>query len=437
MSDLAEKKKPAARHEGESGAASHAPARAESVATRRAFMKALTLARLPISGCAGFIAFLFLANLWNFAVEGDWPKLRIRSAWPLYGVAKPKPAPWTFDAFLSGETQKAVSINLGRMSPVFPISVRAKNQLVFSLFGGSAAPGVVIGRNGQLYEQFYIDEFCARDGAFDSARLGAWSLTLHEIQESAQARGKSFVYLISPSKAARYPEDLPKSAACALRATAMPEKLAPYRAALDEAHVSYVDGPALIAAEKPKQPIPLFPRGGTHWNSVGGALAMREATRALPASPVGVLAFASAPAPEALGTDRDLLDLLNLLSPDAHYPTAAVGRAGEKGDCARPPRLLALGGSFLHEVLAAATLAPCPPQIDYWFYMRTEDNSVELGHYRRAPGDASNGERLPATTEELDENLAGADFILLEENESSIATTKQVGHLAEALRRLP
>jgi len=420
------------KDQAELGTASPAPVPA---ARAIALLKALTPARLPIFGCAGFVAFLFLANLWNFAVERDWPKLRLRSAWPLYGVAKPKPAPWTLDAFLSGETQKAVSANLGRMSPVFPISVRAKNQFVYSLFGGSAAPGVAIGRNGQLYEQFYIDEYCARDGAFDPSRLNAWSATLRAIQEMAQARGKSFVYLISPSKAARYPEDLPRSAPCAARAA--PEKLTPYRSALERAGVRYVDGPALIAAEKPKREIPLFPRGGTHWNSVGGALAMRDATRALPASPVGVLEFTSAPAPEALGTDRDLLDLLNLLWPDAHYPTAAIGRAGEKGDCARAPRLLALGGSFLHEVLAAATLAPCPPQIDYWFYMRTEDNNIELGHYRRAPGDASNGERLPATREELDENLAGADVILLEENESSIATTKQVGHLVEALRRLP
>ncbi len=413
------------------GTASPAPA-----SFARAFLKSLTFARLPIFGCAGFIAFLFLANLWNFAVERDWPKLRIRSAWPLAGVAKPKPAPWTLDAFLSGETQKAVSTNLGRMSPVFPISVRAKNQLVFSLFGGSAAPGVLIGRNGQLYEDIYIDEFCARDGGFDPSRLRAWASTLRDIQEMAQARGKSFVYLISPSKAARYPEDLPKFASCASRATSMPDKLAPYRAALDESHVRYVDGPALIDAEKSRQPIALFPRGGSHWNSVGGALAMRELTRAPPTSPVGVLDFISAPAPEALGTDRDLLDLLNLLWPDASYPTAAIGRAGEKGDCARPPRLLALGGSFLHQVLAAATLAPCPPQIDYWFYMRTADNGIELGHYRRPPGDASNGERLAATSEELDENLAGADFVLLEENEAGVATTKQIGHLAEALRRL-
>ena len=114
----------------------------------------------PIYGCAGFIAFLFMANIWNFAVERDWPHLRIRSASPLAGVAKLKPAPWSIDAFLSGETQRAVSMNLGRLSPVFPISVRAKNQLIFSLFNKSAASGVVIGRHNQLYEQYYIDEFC-------------------------------------------------------------------------------------------------------------------------------------------------------------------------------------------------------------------------------------------------------------------------------------
>lgn len=393
-------------------------------------------ARLPIFGCAGFILFLFLANLWNFAVARDWPKLRIRSASPLAGVAKPKPIPWTLDAFLAGETQKAASINLGRESPVFPIAVRAKNQLVYSLFGQSAAPGVVVGRNDQLYEQFYIDEFCARGGAPDLTRVDEWTSTLSGIQQAAEARGKSFVYVVSPSKAARYPEDLPLSVPCAARAATTPDKLAPYLAALAKASVRHVDGAGLISAERPHYAIPLFPRGGTHWNSVGGALAFREATRVLPASPLGALDFAYAPAPQAMGTDRDLLDLLNLLWPDAHYPTAAIGRAGQAGDCARTPRLLAMGGSFLHQILAAATLAPCPPQIDYWFYMRMEDNRVELGHYRRAPGDASNGERLSAALEELDENLAGADFILLEENESNIATMKQVGHLADAISRL-
>ena len=69
------------RHRSEKLARRRArPRRAESVVHDAPFMKSLTLARLPIFACAGFIGFLFLANLWNFAVERDWPKLRIRSA---------------------------------------------------------------------------------------------------------------------------------------------------------------------------------------------------------------------------------------------------------------------------------------------------------------------------------------------------------------------
>jgi len=390
--------------------------------------------RLPIFACAGFVAFLFLANLWNFAVERDWPKLRIRSAHPLFGVAKPKPAPWTLDAFLSGETQKAVSANLGRSLPVFPISVRARNQLVFTLFGSSGAPGVVVGRNAQLYEQFYIDEFCKRGVTPNLARIDEWATTIREIQDAAEAAGKRFLYVISPSKAARYPEDLPRSASCASRASNMPDKLAPYLSALRERGAHFVDGADFISQKRGDYPVPLFPRGGTHWNSLGAALTLREMTRVVP-SPIGDFEFDWSVAPEAVGTDRDLVELMNLLWPDVTYPTTIITRAGAPATCARPPRLLAMGGSFVHEILAASTQAPCPPQVDYWFYMRTEENGVELGHFRRAPGDPSNGERQSAEASALDENLRGADLIVLEENESSIATMKQIGHLREAWRR--
>jgi alginate O-acetyltransferase complex protein AlgJ len=393
-----------------------------------------SFARLPVFACAGLIAFLFLTNLWNFAVERDWPKLRIRSASPLAGVAKPKPAPWTLDAFLSGETQKAVSGNLGRSMPVFPISVRAKNQLIYSLFGDSAAPGVAIGRHGQLYEQNYIDEFCRRDSAPDEARIAHWAETIRETETRIEAMGKSFVYLISPSKAARYPEDLPLNAPCAARAGSMPDKLAPYRAALARNNVRFVDGAGLMSAKRGDYPVPLFPLGATHWNSLGAALTFREMTRVAPSS-LGAVDFVWRAAPEAVGWDRDVIDLLNLLWPDVSYPTTIVARAGAPASCAKTPRLLALGGSFLHHILVSATYADCPPESDYWFYMRTENNGVELGHYRRAPGDVANGARLSADYSLLAENLREADVVVVEENEANVGFTEQVGHLLAATSR--
>ncbi len=155
--------------------------------------------RLPIFACAGFIGFLFLANLWNYAVERDWPKLRIRSAQPLNGVTSPEPAPWTLSAFLTGETQRAASMNLGRTSPVFPISVRAKNQTMYSLFGVSGAANIAIGRGGQLFGWEYIDEFCSRGRAPTAAAgLDNWADAITEIAAAAKTHGKGFAYLISP-----------------------------------------------------------------------------------------------------------------------------------------------------------------------------------------------------------------------------------------------
>lgn len=398
-------------------------------------MRAITLARSPIFACAGFLLFLFLANIWNFAVERDWPKLRIRSASPLAGVAKPKPATWTREAFLSGQLQRSVSTNIGRLSPVFPISVRAKNQLVFSLLGQSPAPDVLIGERGQLYERPYVDEFCARGAPPDMARIDAWAAAIRQSQDALAQRGKGFIYVITPSKAARYPEDLPLSAPCAARVADMPDKIAPYRRALETHGVRFVDGATLVSQKRADYPVPLFPRGGTHWNALAAGLAFQEMIRVAPWA-VGDMTFSWTVAPEAVGTDRDLAELLNLLWPDYAYPTPAAVAMTSPGVCPRPPRLVALGGSFVHELLVAATLAACPPEVENWFFMRTEDNGIELGHYHRSPGETGNGERLTAALDILDENLRNADFVLLEENESSVSRAQQVRILTEALAHM-
>ncbi len=392
-----------------------------------------TLPRLPILACAGFVAFLFFAGVWNFSVERAWPTLRIRSAAPLSGLPKPKPTPWSLDAFLSGETQKAVSDNFRRALPIFPISVRARNQIVFSLFGASPAPGVAIGRDGQLFEQIYIDEFCRRGAAPNPAGVARWADGIHEIQQAVEGTGKSFVYLVSPSKVARYSADLPTDLSCAAQAPGSPDKLAPYLTALAERGVRYVDGAGLISAERAEFDAPLFARGATHWNALGAALALREITSASP-SAIGRLDFVWRETTQAVGWDRDLLDMLNLLWPDAAYPTAVIERAGASQPCARAPVLLALGDSFLHPLLTAATLAACPPRVDYWFYMRTENGGVELWHDRRAPGGADYGQRLGIEPHLLVEDLSEADLVILEENESRIGESRQVEHLLAATR---
>ena len=396
------------------------------------------LERSPIFASAGVIAFLFLANLWNFAVERDWPKLRIRSSQPLNGVARPVPASWTFDAFLAGETRRVVSMNVGRQSPAFPISVRLKNQLLYSLFGVSGAPNILIGREGELFAIEYVEEFCSRGATPDAARLDAWADDVAEIGKRAESLGKGFVYLISPSKPAHAPQYLPADRRCPSLATGRAqEKLVPYDDALEARGVAHLDSAQLLRDARSHYAIDLFPRGGVHWNLLGASLAMRETARILATQPggslIGAFDFSWSEDDEAKGVDRDLLDLLNLFWPDDHYPTAAIRRASEPAACARTPRLLFVGDSFMRELVIVASQAECPPVIEHWFYVRS-DGETNLLRFRTAPGEVGNGESLPSDLALLPQSLADADAIVLEENEHNIASTRQVANLLDAAR---
>ena len=181
--------------------------------------------------------------------------------------------------------------------------------------------------------------------------------------------------------------------------------------------------------------IDLFPRGGTHWNLLGAALATREATRLIgEEAGLGLFDFDWRRSDVASGTDRDLLDLLNLLWPDPHYPVATIAaRAGDDAHCERAPKLLALGGSFVREIIVSLAQAPCPPQIDYWFSMRLANDDFDLVRYHTEPGETGNGERRPADLAELRASAQEADAILLEENEANIGTLSQVENLWRAL----
>ncbi|WP_424362139.1 alginate O-acetyltransferase AlgX-related protein [Methylocystis parvus] len=395
----------------------------------------LALARLPIFACAGLILSLFVVNLWNDAVGRDWPKLRIRSAQPLWGVPGPKPVPWTLDAFLDGETQKAFSNAIGQTMPVFPLAVRAKNQFLYSVFGASGAPNIVVGKDRQLFEDFYVREFCGRSAAPDAKKIDVWADRIRNIQTSVEAGGKNFVYLVSPSKAARYSRYFPARLSCASVSTGTTEKLAPHLAALSARGVNYVDGASLISAVAPQYPIDLFPRGGTHWNYLGSAIATRELTRALnkdgKTPPLPLYDFNWSPRGEALGTDRDLVNLLNLIWPDANYPTAAVtGKSA--GDCGAPPKLFAVGGSFLVEIVTNLTEAPCGAAVDYWHYVHNATEPLGRFVVAKEGGVSQFREQPSKTSADFAKAYENAQIVLLEENESVIADMAQVPDLLAA-----
>ena len=404
-----------------------------SIAARRNFLR-----RSPIFAVAGFIGFLFFAILWNWAIQSYYPKLKIRSAQPLVGVVEPPPAPLTVSAFMSGEMQKAVSANFGRSLPVFNISVRAKNQFLYSLFRASGAPGTVVGEQEQLYQQPSIDTLCKPWAPPSDVSLNEWAGRIRAIQDILDAKGKSFVYLITPTKAVSYPQYLPVGQSCPALKAGRTNKFSVFRAALDAHHVRYIDGPALIEDSKRKYPIDLFARGGTHWNLLGGALAAQEITRALPNSSLGLFEFDWAEIPQARETDRDLLDLLNLIWPDDYYPTAIIRGRESGARCGKPPHMLAIGASFLFQVDFAFAQAACAPDIDdYWYYISPDGAGLLRRRFSIQRGATNTGESMPGGGEaELRDSLERAEVVVLEENESVISKRIEVEDLLRAAKAL-
>ncbi len=95
-----------------------------------------------------------------------------------------------------------------------------------------------------------------------------------------------------------------------------------------------------------------------------------------------------------------------------------------------------VGDSFMRELIVVSAQTPCPPTIDYWFYMRDNHGGVTLARFVTAPGETGNGARLTADLAQLPRSFLDADAVVLEENELNIGETKQVGNLLAAARAL-
>ena len=373
--------------------------------------------RIPLIAAAVFVAACFCMTLWNLSVGAIYPRLSIRSSTQLYGMTREASAPVTLAAISSGEAQTAFSRRIGTLLLIYPSAVRAKNQIEYSLFDVSGAPSVAFGRDKRLYEWAYVDEYCKRDGTSDARALADWGDKIRDIQDYAASHGKAFLYLITPSKAAIYPEYLPDRP-CASRLRGTATKLPAYERVLDERGVHYLDGSRLLAGERERHAIELFPRGGTHWNALGAGLAAREVAAILKRQrPLLDLTKISTQWTESRvpqGTDRDLLNMLNLYWPEADYPVPAITPAARApGQSCRPAQIMEVGGSFLEQINAALLQSGCAPRISYWFYWDRLHMSF-AGRER---------EVAPPRDEDRLADLAGSDVILLEENEMNIGET--------------
>jgi len=329
--------------------------------------------------------------------------------------APPKWPPLSITTWWRGDFQRDFEAWFGdRIEPRGWI-VRLTNEVYYVLFAKSYMYNrhIVVGRDQYLYEIRYLTAYCRSaygKGGSVSAPLIA---KLSELRLKLARSDRGLLFLLTPSKAVTMPEFLP-AGVCNTPPPLVAERER-FVTALRETGISTIDGPELVQAMKANDPLPPFPRGSTHWSRLAGARVstrVMEAVNQLSGRDVGKLLVDplrwNAPPSD---TDADLARLLNLWRPPLDYPTASVAwRCGATVQ-GRDIRLVAVGGSFLEQVLEPIAACALFNRIDYYNYY--DKWRLEWPAHRRFPVDR--------TTIRWQEELSQPTVVLVELNESYIS----------------
>lgn len=347
---------------------------------------------------------------------------------PLYGVVDTHKPVFSIANLISGEWQKQIEVRFNEYFPLRKTIIRVHNQFYYQLFSKiyMYKSSIIKGQNGYLFEMHYLNSFCnSANNVYTDQEFNQWAKNILALSHFFEARGQKFLFIITPSKVSFYPEYIPKHYQCSKNSNRMNYKLGIQ--ALKKLNVNFVDASSLIINNKSKYGKLLFPRGGTHWTNLSGAIASKEIIKKIAPAHLQHLDFSYTPfqAFNAINPiDTDLLDLSNLLFSAKNYPVARVDFASSNA-VSKPLSIAFIGGSFGFQIVNAFQKFHLVSTLDYFFYM--------YQHHFLFLGDS------PARIEvafnpydhECFKSILNANVVILEENESSLGSTFQAKGMAE------
>jgi len=397
----------------------------------RSLLRRLKPSALPVAIGGSILLICWFYLIWNTTIGEAIPALRFRTKDTIAGIVGEAAPTMTLESVLKGSYQESVSRGIGVLSPMFKPALNWKGQFYYSLLGMSPTDVVDEGPDKQLVQSGYIDEYCSRNIAQLVPKAEDWAVRLRKLQDFFEARGQMFLYVITPSKPARYPDVIPVGYPCPAPASDRARKLEVYDRILARHGVKFVDTiPAMKDAEA-RYGVRVFPRGGIHWNDLGSALGAQMViegiNRERGAPLLSPLNFTVGISYDPQGTDRDLLDLMNLRFSDQHYPVPRLTYypVPLAGGC-RTITIGQVGGSFLWKLNDALDEISCPPKITHWFYWDRMRRDYPGGSAKGPPIDAEARRR----------SLLDADLVMLEENEAAGPVSGHGKEMMEAISKL-
>ena len=326
---------------------------------------------------------------------------------PLNGaVEKPELPELHAGNWWDGRFQQGVSAAYEYEVGFRPFLIRLRNQLYYWLYDQSTTY-VVPGSSGQFYSWDYWAayrglDYVGRDSIDSVVRQ------LAVLRKRLQENEKELLVVVAPNKVRYLPEHLPAR----LNPQAGEQtNYQAYRRALDSAKIPWLDFNRYLIRAKDTVLKPLFANTSIHWSGYGMQLAISKIIDTLEVlgqqDHINLRYAKWVMKDSAISSDRDMVDLMNLLDPPSTEPLAFPVYELDTADNARPVKMILIGDSFFwnfyafdvrHKIFSADSR--------FWYYNKTQ---MDL-----------NGKRTPVDSVSIRTAVAEADYVIIMATESNL-----------------
>ncbi len=338
---------------------------------------------------------------------------------------------FSLKAFIGEDFQKKTHSWLSQRFGFRGHLVRTDNQINYSLFkeiSSNSGTTVIVGKDDVLFEKLYID---SANGRFHIPvnRLGFVARQILRLQRLLEARGKTFLVMISPSKASVYQEYIPDNFLRDRSRSVSRESTDEFVRLLAENGVKHLDTRALIHEWKKDSEYPVFPKGGVHWTEFSACragVALYTRLKEISGKDIRVMRCNPTFVTDILSPfDRDLADLTNVWNPKVFYsPLPYVDTKEFVPDEGIQPRMLFVGGSFLWAILEQSERQKIYQSRDFFYYYQRRFRYPE-------------GKETKVKDEVLEwkDDILKNDFFVLEVNEAYLHHVG-MGFVRDAIKRI-
>lgn len=326
---------------------------------------------------------------------------------PLVGVTAEAEKPeLTFKNYVDGSFQSDLENYCREHCGFREWFIRLYNQFRWSCFKETGNTTVVRGKDNWLFEDVYVrdhyeslmykytDDTTEMKTIFETEALRLW-----KVQQLLEELGIHIFVNVNPGKDVVFPEFLPEN-----RQYSRPEGLRAYNYYIkrfDELGIHYIDNVAIFKAIKDTVDYPLFYERGTHWSNIAAVHVFDSILRYmenLGDQPLHRLEISKKYQEQPRKPDRDLEDLLNLVSPMKSSPYWYVDVNVKEDSMAVKPILLTIGDSYFWNFTSSVPFQDLFRYYPYWYYNYRV-------HY-----DSANTSTLDL---DLEQELTRADYIML------------------------